>query len=381
MSCSPRAPARSPRPAPRRPSRSFRRRRGPPTGGGRRASGATASWPIPCRSSSGAPTRRGTWTTATSGGSPSPSCPSSSSAASDGRTRCTPTTGSGSSRRGKAPSKPAHCTCRSSTACATATAPGGGCSRRRCPSTTTAVLGLGEMALSSMAPDDPHQKDVADMMKAGMRASEVTRQLLAFSRQQVLQPTVLDVDTVVHELAPVLRRLLGSDRHLDVRTAKTRHRIMADRGQIEQVLINLVVNARDATGTDGLVTVETEEVVLDRPTLSSHNESEAAPGRYVRLAVRDNGSGMDPDVVARAFEPFFTTKAVGHGTGLGLSMVYGIVKQSGGYVRIESATGKGSTMNIYLPAVDAELTAAEAPVVAPRGRGELILVVDDRSEE
>jgi PAS domain S-box-containing protein len=241
----------------------------------------------------------------------------------------------------------------------------------------TVVLGLGEMALSSMAPDDPHQKDVADMMKAGMRASEVTRQLLAFSRQQVLQPTVLDVDTVVHELAPVLRRLLGSDRHLDVRTAKTRHRIMADRGQIEQVLINLVVNARDATGTDGQVTVETEEVVLDRPTLSSHNESEAAPGRYVRLAVRDNGSGMDPDVVARAFEPFFTTKAVGHGTGLGLSMVYGIVKQSGGYVRIESATGKGSTMNIYLPAVDAELTAAEAPVVTPRGRGELILVVDD----
>src|ERR1044071_2732723 len=122
----------------------------------------------------------------------------------------------------------------------------------------TVVLGLGEMAIASMPPDNPHLRDVADMMKAGMRASEVTRQLLAFSRQQVLQPTVLAVDAVVSELAPVLRRLLGSDRHLDVRTAKTQHRIMADRGQIEQVLINLVVNARDATGTDGLVTVVTD---------------------------------------------------------------------------------------------------------------------------
>jgi PAS domain S-box-containing protein len=241
----------------------------------------------------------------------------------------------------------------------------------------TVVLGLGELALGSMPPDDPHLRDVRDMMKAGLRASEVTRQLLAFSRQQVLQPAVVAVDAVVGELAPVLQRLLGSDRHLQVRPARGPVRILADRGQIEQVLINLVVNARDATGTDGLVTIEIDQVDLDQLTLERHKETEARPGRYVRLAVRDNGAGMDPDVLARAFEPFFTTKAVGRGTGLGLSMVYGIVRQSGGYLQIESAPGQGTTMNIFLPGVEEEVAATASPAAAPRGEGERVLVVDD----
>jgi PAS domain S-box-containing protein len=245
----------------------------------------------------------------------------------------------------------------------------------------TAVVGFGELVAAALGQDHPLRADVREMIKAGTRAAEVTRQLLAFSRQQLLKPVVLDINGVVLELAPVLRQLLGSDRRLDLRLAPSRVRVTADRSQLEQVLINLVANARDATTTDSVVTVETEAVYLDRePTApDSTEESESASGWFVRLAVRDDGVGMAPDVVARAFEPFFTTKPVGQGTGLGLSMVHGIARQSGGFARIDSTLAVGTLVSIHLPLVEAELPATEPVRTAPRGGGEKILVVEDQS--
>jgi two-component system cell cycle sensor histidine kinase/response regulator CckA len=245
----------------------------------------------------------------------------------------------------------------------------------------TAVVGFGELVAAALGPDHALRADVREMIKAGSRAAEVTRQLLAFSRQQVLQPVVLDVNVVVRELAPVLRQLLGSDRRLDLRLAPTRVRVIADRSQLEQVLINLVANARDATTTDSVVSVETEAAHLDREPAApgAAPESESASGWFARLAVRDDGVGMAPEVMARAFEPFFTTKPVGQGTGLGLSMVHGIARQSGGFAGIESSLGVGTLVSVQLPLVDAELPAPEAAKTAPRGGGEKILVVEDQS--
>ena len=241
----------------------------------------------------------------------------------------------------------------------------------------TAVLGFGGLALTALGHDHPQRRDVEEMIKAGNRAAEVSRQLLAFSRQQVLRPVVLDVNAVITELVPALERLLGADRRLEVIATRSPVRVVADRGQVEQVLINLVANARDATATDGVVIVETSTVVVDASGPGEPGVGELEPGRFVRLAVRDNGRGMAPDTAARAFEPFFTTKGVGQGTGLGLSMVYGIVKQSGGFARIESAERVGTAVRIYLPLVDATVAAPPPTEAAPRGRNETILVVED----
>jgi PAS domain S-box-containing protein len=245
----------------------------------------------------------------------------------------------------------------------------------------TAVVGFGELVAAALGQEHPLRADVREMIKAGTRAAEVTRQLLAFSRQQVLKPVVLDINAVVEELVPVLRQLLGSDRRLGLQLAPTRVRVTADRGQMEQVLINLVANARDATTTDSVVSLETEAVRLDgqRAAPGSEGEFESASGWFVRLAVRDDGVGMAPDVVARAFEPFFTTKPVGQGTGLGLSMVHGIARQSGGFAKIDSVLGAGTLVSIHLPLVDAELPATEPARATPRGGGEKILVVEDQS--
>jgi PAS domain S-box-containing protein len=245
----------------------------------------------------------------------------------------------------------------------------------------TAVVGFGELVAAALGHDHPLRADVREMIKAGTRAAEVTRQLLAFSRQQVLKPIVLDINTVVLELAPVLRQLLGSDRRLGLRLADSRVRVRADRSQIEQVVINLVANARDATTTDSVVSVETEAVHLDGESAApgTEAESENASGWFVRLAVRDDGVGMEPDIVARAFEPFFTTKPVGQGTGLGLSMVHGIARQSGGFAKIESVPAAGTLVSIHLPLVDTELPTVEPARATPRGGGEKILVVEDQS--
>ena len=241
----------------------------------------------------------------------------------------------------------------------------------------TIVIGCGGFALKALGTEHPQRSEVEEMVKAAHRASEVTRQLLAFSRQQVFRVTALNLSEIVVALAPALTRLIGSDRQLAVPQAPKGAWVRADRGQLEQVLINLVANARDATGTDGLVTIETGPVDFDLEQLREHHAEDLQPGRFVRLAVRDNGVGMAPDVMSRAFEPFFTTKPPGQGTGLGLSMVYGIVRQSGGFTEVASTPGEGTVVTVYLPAVGQE--AREEPLVATalRGAGEQILVVED----
>jgi CheY-like chemotaxis protein len=190
---------------------------------------------------------------------------------------------------------------------------------------------------------------------------------------------VLDVNAVVKDLAPMLRQTLGSDRRFDVRLAYYPARVVADRGQVEQVIINLVANARDATSTNGVVTVDAEAIEITDSDLRSANAVELEPGRFMRLTVRDDGIGMSPEVAVRAFEPFFTTKGVGQGTGLGLSMVYGIVQQSGGFIRIDTAPGAGTAISVHLPLTDTPAAEDQKVPVAARGNGERILVVEDET--
>lgn len=243
----------------------------------------------------------------------------------------------------------------------------------------SAVLGFGELVIEALGPAHPQRSDVDEMIKAGSRAAQVTRQLLAFSRQQVLNPAVVDLNLIVSDLGTALRRIVGSDRRLDIRLSVRPVHAVADRGQVEQVLINLVANARDATATNGVVGVETEFVHLDADAMRVRNAGEIEPGEFVRVVVRDDGVGMLPEVVGRAFEPFFTTKPVGEGTGLGLSMVHGIVQQSGGFVFIETARGAGTTVSAYFPIAQSAAAAASALRTVTRGKGERVLVVEDEA--
>jgi nitrogen-specific signal transduction histidine kinase/ActR/RegA family two-component response regulator len=238
------------------------------------------------------------------------------------------------------------------------------------------VMGYGELLLQHLGPDDPMRRDVEEMVKAGSRSAAITRQLLAFSRQQVLRPSVVDVGAVVTELAPMLQRVLGSDRRLEIVQTAREGRAVADRTQLEQVLVNLVANARDATAGNGVVLIEVRELELGSDDL---DPAEGPPGRWVRLCVRDDGTGMPPDVVARVFEPFFTTKPPERGTGLGLSMVHGVVRQSGGFIRLSSAPGEGTTFAIHLPQVAEAVTPAAVDREGGQGGGERILVVEDES--
>jgi PAS domain S-box-containing protein len=241
----------------------------------------------------------------------------------------------------------------------------------------TIVIGCGDFVLEGLGSEHPQRGDVQEMMKAATRASEVTRQLLAYSRQQVFRVSVVNLNDIVNEMVPALTRLVGSDRHVTVRHIPGEVWARADRGQIEQVLINLVANARDATGTDGLISIETGSTEFDVEQLRRMTDEDLPPGRFARVAVRDNGMGMSPDVAARVFEPFFTTKPVGQGTGLGLSMVYGIAKQSGGFAEVISREGEGTVVAVYLPAVVAELPVEPVLSARVRGGGEQILVVED----
>lgn len=243
----------------------------------------------------------------------------------------------------------------------------------------TAVLGFAELVQRELGDDHPQHADVAEIVKAAMRAAQVTRQLLISSREPSTGPAVVDAAVMVEELVPSLRQLVGADRRLLVRCPATPVAVLADRGRLEQVVINLVANARDATATDGQIAIETDIVVLDEPALLAYDVQEVGPGRFVRLVVRDNGTGMPAEVLAHAFEPFFTTKDVGAGTGLGLAMVYGIVRQSNGFVRIESFPGEGTAVAIYLPLVDGEVhSSGTVPAAATNGQqGETVLVVED----
>ncbi|MBV9775338.1 MAG: PAS domain S-box protein, partial [Gemmatimonadetes bacterium] len=216
----------------------------------------------------------------------------------------------------------------------------------------TVILGNAQMLLMDL-PSDPAAEimrlELEEIQQGGQRAAELTRQLLAFSRKQLLHPDVLDLNTVFAATDRLLRRLLGED--VEVRTTFTPDlgRVRADPGQIEQVLVNFAVNARDAMPRGGRLTIATDNVVLS-PAEAPRFAVE--PGRYVRFSVGDTGEGMDPETQAHIFEPFFTTKEPGKGTGLGLSTVYGIVRQSGGFVRVQSEPGRGTTFEVYLPEVD-----------------------------
>jgi two-component system, cell cycle sensor histidine kinase and response regulator CckA len=238
------------------------------------------------------------------------------------------------------------------------------------------VMGYGELLLQHLGPDDPMRQDVQEMVKAGSRSAAITRQLLAFSRQQVLRPSVVDVAAVVAELAPMLQRVLGSDRRLEVVPVTREGRAVVDRTQLEQVLVNLVANARDATAGNGVVVIEVRDLELGPGDL---DPGEGTPGRWVRLCVRDDGAGMPPEVLARVFEPFFTTKPPDRGTGLGLSMVHGVVRQSGGFIRATSAPGEGTTIAIHLPQVAEAVTPASVETSTGPGGAERILVVEDES--
>ena len=225
-------------------------------------------------------------------------------------------------------------------------------------------------------PEGRPRHRAAEVIKAADRASALTRQLLTFSRTQVSQPRVLDLNAVVAEMGEMLRRLVGEDVQLVTRCGQDLGRVRADPSQVEQVLLNLVVNARDAMPQGGRLLVETANLDLDAPYAATHAAVPA--GRYVMLAASDTGTGMTPDVVARIFEPFFTTKASGKGTGLGLATVYGIVKQSGGQIFVYSEPGHGTTFKVYLPRIDGPAdAAASGQATAARGGHETVLLVED----
>ena len=239
------------------------------------------------------------------------------------------------------------------------------------------VLSYAEELLIDLPVDSPTRRDALEIQRAGERAAELTRQLLVFSRQQVLSPKILDLNEVLSGLHRMLGRVLGEDIELSLLPAPLLGQVNADPGQLEQVVMNLVVNARDAMPDGGKLTIATTNVDLDADYAREHLGVE--PGRYVMLSVSDTGIGMDKATQARLFEPFFTTKGPGRGTGLGLSTVFGIIKQSRGSIWVYSEPGQGSTFKIYLPRVDA---AAERPMVAAIAAGghETILLVEDEPQ-
>ncbi len=239
------------------------------------------------------------------------------------------------------------------------------------------IINYSEFAIEELPEDDSIRDDLVEVLKAGHRAATLTRQLLAFSRKQVLKPRILDLNDVVRGVEELLRRLLGEDIDIVTSLADDLGRVEADPGQIEQVIVNLAVNARDAMPHGGTLLVETRDEVLDQAYSQQHEPME--PGPFVMLSVSDTGCGMDPEVRRRVFEPFFTTKERGKGTGLGLATVYGIIKQSGGYVWVYSEPGNGTTFKIYLPhsqKVDEPSEAIQDAALQPGGT-ETILVVED----
>jgi PAS domain S-box-containing protein len=243
----------------------------------------------------------------------------------------------------------------------------------------TGVLGFSHFLLKSLAPDDPRRAEVQEIIKAGTRASDVTRQLLAFTRQQILRPEPLDVNLVLEKMSRLLRRSLGEEHQLVFNLAPDAGLIRADGAQFEQVLVNLLLNARDAMTGTGRVTIATALVTLDESYAQRHPDISIPSGTYLLLSVSDTGCGMDGVLQSRIFEPFFTTKPTGQGTGLGLSTAYGIVKQSGGFIWVYSEPGLGSTFKIYLPRADSAQAPPEERISASviQGGRETILVVED----
>ena len=241
----------------------------------------------------------------------------------------------------------------------------------------TVITSYSDLLLEDLGPDDPKRDDVGQIRQAAEGAAALTRQLLAFSRQQVLEPKVLDLKATVAATEKLLKRLIGEDVQLTTSLAPDLGAVKADPGQLEQVIINLAVNARDAMPAGGRLTIEAANMDMDDVYVRSH--APARPGRYVMLAMSDTGIGMDEQTKARIFEPFFTTKESGKGTGLGLATVYGIVKQAGGFIWVYSEPGRGSSFKVYLPRVDepAEPAVARIAPAEPRRGTETVLVVED----
>ncbi len=242
----------------------------------------------------------------------------------------------------------------------------------------TVISGRTYLLLAGLAADHPHRKGIETIDATAQRAAVLTRQLLAFSRKQVLAPRVLDLNEVVAGLKDILDRLIGESIDLTFELAPVLGTAKLDRGQIEQVLVNLVVNARDAMPDGGRIVMQTLNVDLDEAFL--RQDGGGTPGAHVMVAVSDTGTGMDEHTRARIFEPFFTTKEVGKGTGLGLATVLGIVQQSGGRIRVDTQVGAGTTFRVYFPRVEEAATAEAGVAAPPRGGRETVLVVDDETE-
>jgi two-component system cell cycle sensor histidine kinase/response regulator CckA len=244
----------------------------------------------------------------------------------------------------------------------------------------TVITGFSGFLEASLPPDDPRSADVTEIRRAADRAAGITRQLLAYSRQQLLQPTPLDLNVLVQQNLPVLERLLGTDVSVEVNLVDGSAPVRADQAQLEQVLVNLTLNARDAMDGRGILRITTDTVTVAEDAPEPKTAVRMAPGRYLRLTVADTGHGMDAATQARAFEPFFTTKPTGQGSGLGLATVYGIVKQSGGYIWVSSELGRGTTFRIYLPESGGAPPELPRPPVRSVPRGvETILIVEDEA--
>jgi two-component system cell cycle sensor histidine kinase/response regulator CckA len=245
----------------------------------------------------------------------------------------------------------------------------------------TAIIGFSDLLLASHRPTDPHFADIMQIKQNANRAASLVRQLLAFSRRQTLRPQVLALGEVLGELRILLSRLLGEHVTLELVHGRDLWLVKADLNQFEQVIVNLAVNARDAMPDGGRLTIRTSNLPAEESTRFAYPGF--ARGDYVMIEVEDSGTGMPPDILDKIFEPFFSTKEVGKGTGLGLSTVYGIVKQTDGYVFVDSTVGKGSTFRVFLPRFIPEAAEAPKPVAAPvaqadlTGRGTVLLVEDE----
>jgi CheY-like chemotaxis protein len=242
----------------------------------------------------------------------------------------------------------------------------------------TTILGQTELSLERMEKDNPVRANLEESLQASLRAAGLTRQLLLFSRRQPMDLVKINVNRTIDNLLKMLRRFIGEDVALRTNLDPGLWTVRADEGNIEQVLINLAVNARDAMPEGGALKLRTENVLLE--TGDPGKEPEAEPGRYVLVTIEDTGVGMDQETLERIFEPFFSTKAAGKGTGLGLSVVYGIIKQHGGWIGASSSPGEGTAFRIYLPAISGlteEITYDEMKLEDYRGRGEKILLVED----
>ena len=244
----------------------------------------------------------------------------------------------------------------------------------------TVIIGHTDMIISRFGHEDPLQSDLAEIKSAGQRAAALTQQLLAFSRRQFLQPHVLDLNAVIADIIKMLRRLVSEHIELVMILDPGLARVKADRGQLEQIIMNLVVNARDVLPQGGRISITTGNVELDEGYVRDH--AGAKPGPYVMLAVGDTGPGMDAETQTHIFEPFFTTKEMGKGTGLGLATVYGIIKQSGGYIEVDSAPGKGATFRIYLPQTKEAIEPAAPAIIPdrPLTGTETVLLVEDEDQ-